>query len=130
MKFKKLKLLFLCVMGTGFLGLSTLASGADDLIISNGSKNDLSFKIQTNHYVCSEEFGVVNGHSIKVISEANFKKACAHNPSQCVVEVYDTASCTGTQIANLTFNIKYGVIFAVSTGQFSMGLNQRLLFFF
>lgn len=76
-------------------------ASADDLKVSNDSKYHLSFSVNN---VCSEEFGVVKNHSVKVISDKNFKKACAYDPNHCVVKVYNAASCTGKQIGTVVFD--------------------------
>lgn len=106
MKLNKIKLISALFIGLNFLGLSTFAS-AKDLKISNDSKYDLSFSINN---ICSEQFGIVENHSVKVISEANFKKACAYDPNQCEVQVYNAASCAGKKVAAVVFDANNGVI--------------------
>ena len=105
MKFNKIKIISMLLIGSSFLGLSTFAS-ADDLKVSNDSKYDLSFSINNT---CSKEFGVADNRSVKVISEANFNKACAYNSSSCEAKVYNAPSCMGKQVATVVFDTSYGV---------------------
>lgn len=105
MKLKNIKIISMLIIGSGVLGLSTFAR-ADDLKVSNNLKNDLSFSINK---ICSNEFGVANHHSIKIISEANFNKACSYNPGSCEAKVYNAPSCMGKQVATVVFDTSYGV---------------------
>ena len=84
----------------GVLVLSMLSSVAlaDELKIANTSKNVLSFKIAN---VCSKNIGVVDAHSIKVISHKNLAQACTKNPNNCKIEVFDSANCSDKSIATL-----------------------------
>ena len=124
MKISKTKIASLLLVGTSLLGLSTLAS-ADDLKISNDSKYDLSFSINNS---CSKEFADVDNHSVKVISEANFKKACAYNSTDCRVKVYDAAACTGKQVATVVFDTSYGVQGLYPSGITTKGNGFNLFF--
>src|SRR5688572_25034484 len=105
MDFSKIKIISALLIGSAFLGFSILAN-ADDLKVSNDSKYDLSFSINNT---CSEEFGTLDNHSVKVIPDESFKNACAYNSSNCVVKVYNEASCSGKQIATVAFDTSYGV---------------------
>ena len=105
MKFNKITIISMLLIGSSFFGFSTFAN-ADNLKISNGSKYDLSFSINNT---CSKKFGVVDNRTVKVISEANFNKACAYNASSCEAKVYNAPSCMGKQIATVVFDTKYGV---------------------
>jgi hypothetical protein len=104
MKFIKTKIGFLVLIGSSFLGHSALAN-AKDLKMSNDSKYQLSFSINN---VCSEEFGVLESHSINVIPEKEFAKACAYNPTHCFSKVYNQPNCTGKHFANLGFDTSSG----------------------
>lgn len=124
MKFNKIKFISMLLIGSGFLGFSTLAS-ADDLKVSNDSKYDLSFSVNN---VCSEEFGVVDNHSVKVISDENFKKVCAYDSNNCVAKVYNGVSCTGKQIGTVAFDTGYGVQGLYPTGITIKGSGFNLFF--
>lgn len=105
MKFSKSKIISMFLIGSSLVGISTFAS-AGDLKISNDSKYDLSFSINNT---CSEDFGIIDSQSIKVIPEANFNKACSYNSSRCETTVYNSAYCSGKQIGTVVFDTKYGV---------------------
>lgn len=124
MKISKTKIVSLLLFGSGLLGFSTLAS-ADDLKISNNSKYDLSFSIND---FCSKEFAGVDNHSVKVISEESFKKACTYNPSDCRAKVYNAAACEGKQIATVVFDTSYGIQGLYPTGIITKGSGFNLFF--
>jgi hypothetical protein len=124
MKFNKIKFISMLIIGSGFLVSSTFAN-ADDLKVSNASKYDLSFSVNN---VCSEEFGVVDNHSVKAISDTNFKKACAYDSNNCVAKVYNATSCTGKQIGTVVFDTNYGVQGLHPTGITMKGSGFNLFF--
>jgi hypothetical protein len=124
MKFNNSKIISMLLIGLCFLGFSKFAN-ADDLKVSNDSKYNLSFSVNN---VCSKDFGVVDNHSVKVISDANFKKACAYNSSNCEAKVYNAASCTGKQVAAIVFDTSYGVQGLYPTGITTKGNGFNLFF--
>ena len=75
---------------------------AVNMKISNSSKNNLTFSIEN---VCSEEIGVVNAHSVKVVPRKRINNACRTNPTNCETQVYDTADCSGNSIATIIFDV-------------------------
>lgn len=121
MKCSKTKTIPLFLIGSALLGLS-MAASADDLKLSNDSKYDLSFSINN---ICSQEFGVLDAHSVKIIPEASFKKVCESN---CDIKVYNSASCAGKQIAMVEFDTKSGVT-SLHPIEFTVKSNGFNLFF-
>ncbi len=124
MKFSKTKIIPLFLIGASFLGLSTSVS-ADDLKISNDSKYDLSFSINN---ICSEEFGVIENRSVKLIPEASLKRACVYNSNKCETKVYNSAFCSGKQIGTVEFDTNYGVV-GLYPIEFTIKGNSFNLFF-
>lgn len=94
MKFNKIVGVFL------LCGLSSLAN-AEDLKFANNTKYNLSFSIRN---VCSTELGNIDKRTIKIINENLFDEACKHNPSQCLVDVYNNVGCTGAMVGNIIFD--------------------------
>ena len=83
-----------------------LIANAGHLKITNDSKYDLSFKVDN---ICSDAFGNVNSKTIKIVSEAAFKKACVVNPNFCVLTVYNKANCKGKNFIGLGFDTETGM---------------------
>lgn len=121
---KKFKFISMLLISSGFLGLSTYAS-ADDLKISNDSRYNLSFSVNN---LCSEDFGVVDSHSVKVVSHTNFNQACAYAPTNCVTKVFSKTACTGEQLATVVFDYRYGVQSLTPTGITTKGSGFTLFF--
>lgn len=89
-----------------------LLANADDLKIANNTNYDLSFRINN---VCSNGFGIVPVHTIKVIPEKDFNKECEYNPKSCFATVYSRTNCTGKNIAEIGFDTSYGVSYVRGT---------------
>lgn len=101
---------------------------AADMKVSNSSKSKLSFSIDN---ICSEEIGVINSHSVKVVSRKHINNACQANPTRCVTQVYSTDNCSGNSIATLVFDITgWGVMSIMPhTDSYRVGANGFNLFF-
>ncbi|GEM_PF-4974575 len=103
MKLKKNAVIASVVLSAGLLMVS-LAASAGNLSLANNSKNDLELCFQD---VCSTDF-MVEAHSIKVVPEAVFNKACGYNKKHCLARVYvDNSSFR--QIATIGFDTAFGV---------------------
>jgi beta-lactamase regulating signal transducer with metallopeptidase domain len=78
-----------------------------DLNISNSTKYDLSFSIAK---ICSDKVGIIEPHSVKVFSRKYINEACQANLTQCDVEVYSTANCSGNSFVTFIFDVtEWGV---------------------
>jgi hypothetical protein len=113
MKLNKIKMISLLVIGSSVLGFSALAN-AEDLKVTNNAAFDVSFSINN---ACSPEFGDVAKQSVKVISDEDFKKACAYQSSNCEAKIFNAPSCGGEQIGTAAFDASFGVKELTTTGQ-------------
>lgn len=96
----------------GLITLSILASIAiaspnidkykSGMKISNSSKTPLTFSSDSN---CSDEIGVIDAHSVKVISREHIIEACKKNPTRCNIFVYATSNCSGKPIISLVIDV-------------------------
>jgi len=100
---------------TALITAMPLAAHAGDLKIANNTKTALSFKI--NH-VCSDKFdgfGIIPPATIKFVAEKDFNKECEYNATHCVAYVYTGNNCQGKNVAEVGFDISYGVNYISSS---------------
>jgi beta-lactamase regulating signal transducer with metallopeptidase domain len=99
-----------------------------DMKISNSSKNKLSFSIDN---ICSDEIGVINAHSVKVVSQKRINNACQVTPTHCEAEVYSTANCSGSSIVTLIFDVTGSGVMNIMphTDSYHIGASSFNLFF-
>lgn len=97
--------------------------------ISNSSKNPLTFSADSG---CSEEMGVIEAHSVKMISRLHLTETCQKNPAHCQMFVYATSNCSGKPIVTLVIDITgWGVmnIQPPFSNSYHVGANGFNLFF-
>ena len=104
MKFKKLGSIATIMLCSNLLAVP-LANATGFLIANNTDKN---FTVNINQ-ACSVEFGIINAHSTKIISEAAFNNACKGTPLYCEAKIYHSDNCSGEKVANVVFDTTIGV---------------------
>ncbi len=114
MNFNKVKTLASALMGATILATPAFANTG--LQIVNATHNTLSFVINES---CSTEFGAIDSHSNKTISEADFHKACKLNQHFCMAKIYATADCSGNRVAALAFDSDIGVKEVLDSGSYA-----------
>ncbi|HLB43477.1 MAG: hypothetical protein A3F42_05295 [Gammaproteobacteria bacterium RIFCSPHIGHO2_12_FULL_37_34] len=106
MKFRKTRVVASTIVATSLFSISLLANAAD-LTFANDTNVDLTVRINN---VCSTQFGVIEQHTEKVITETNLQEACKYNQSNCSIQVFNTANCTGTHIETIVLNTSNGIV--------------------
>ncbi|MHB1949471.1 MAG: M56 family metallopeptidase [Gammaproteobacteria bacterium] len=97
--------------------------------ISNSSKNPLTFSTENN---CLDEIGVIDAHSVKVISQENITEACQKNPTHCKMFVYATPNCSGKPIITLVIDVTGWGVMSIQPPwlpSYPVGANGFNLFF-
>lgn len=73
------------------------------LSISNLTKSTMSVKVSGQ---CSSSYGNIAAMNSAVVDTSALAGVCGGAASNCFVQLYNAASCSGSEIANFYFNYK------------------------